>query len=247
MRPFFVIMCATVFASASAASVTYSDAVFDIFDTSYGHLDITSVVVSHDADFVRFEINTRGNLSAVGWGTYMIAINTDNTPAPLGAPLNGWDRPMQWVDDEGNWVEPEYWIGTWADDMRPGPGGGANGELWQRSGMSWALTAETYPSPGNTSMLFVDDSSHATGTQIILVSRAALGLTTDVSFSFDVMTSGLGPTDPGIDHSSSPVPTTAGWEVFPSIGGSFLVYPIPAPGAAALLAFSGLFAARRCR
>jgi hypothetical protein len=93
--------------------------------------------------------------------------------------------------------------------------------------------------------------SHLTGSttaagQFITVSRALMGLNSDQTFTFDVVTTAGGGNDPGVDHLSRGDQATPGWGTA-STAGSFLSYTIPAPGAVSVLGLAGLAAARRRR
>jgi uncharacterized protein (TIGR03382 family) len=219
---------AVALATAGVAHAdVYTDAQNDLFDNSFAHLDIASVSVTHDATNIYFDIVTRGDVSAPTWGKYMIAINT---AAPANDAANGWGRPINW-----NGQGIDFWIGTWADD------GGDNfgGELRQMDGLGGnTLMAATYAGPGI--------SGSSLTTQTVTLSRALLGLTGDDSFSFDVMSSGGGGSDPGIDHLSRSDLATGGWGEGSSAG-QFLTYTIPTPGTLALLGLGGLAVARRRR
>lgn len=214
-------------AAGVAQGDVYTDAQNDLFDNSFAHLDIASVSVTHDANNIYFDIVTRGDVSAPTWGKYMISINT---AAPANDAGNGWGRPINW-----NGQGIDFWIGTWADD------GGTNfgGELRQMDGLGGnVLLAATYAGPGISGTSFT--------TQSITVSRSLLGLTGNDTFSFDVMTSGGGGGDPGVDHLSRADLATTDWSVGSSAG-QFLTYTIPTPGALALMGLGGLAAFRRRR
>jgi uncharacterized protein (TIGR03382 family) len=212
-----------------ASATTYNDAQNELFDNSFGHLDITSVDVTHDATNITFTINVRSSLDDTAWGKYCIGIDTG---AAGGSPNNGWGRNVSWGGGGIDW-----YLGTWADD------GGNNfgGELRSVAGFApampdYATWLGNFPGTGSS-----------TGTQqVITVSRAALGLTGDGTFCFDVFTTGGGGSDPGVDHLSRSDMATPGWGD-QSTSGTFLCYTIPAPGAAALLGLGGLVMARRRR
>jgi hypothetical protein len=214
----------------AAQADVYSDATNDLFNNGFGHLDISSVAVTHDASNIYFSINTRSSPVATNWGKYCIAINT--VGSSINSSGNGWGRPVNW-----NGQGVDFWIGSWAD----GPGfGGELRQMTNSSNNDNTLLAATYvPGPG------ISGSTTAAG-QLITVSRALLGLNSDQTFAFDVITSGGGGNDPGVDHLSRADLATTDWSV-PSTAGSFLSYTIPAPGAAGLLGLAGLAAARRRR
>jgi hypothetical protein len=217
-------------ASVAQASVTYTDAQNELFDNGFGHLDITNVDVSHNASSITFVINVRGSIDAgaggSNWGKYCIGIDTG---AVGGASDNGWGRNVSWGT---NGID--FWVGTWADNSFPF---GMGGEL--RSQPGGALVDATY-----TTGTMISGST-ATFSQTIVLSRAALGLTGNDTFRFDVLTTGGG-ADPGVDHLSRSDLATTDWSV-QSVSGDFLSYTIPTPGAAALLGLGGLVAARRRR
>lgn len=228
MKTVFALVALAGLAAAAQAQVTYNDSSNDLFNNGFDHLDITSVVVSHDASNIYFTVNTRGNVAATAWGKYMIGINTGAANADAG---NGWGRPINF---NGQLIN--FWVGSWADNG----GSGFGGELRQMDGA------------GGNNLL---DATYLAGTMIsgtstvsqnFTVSRAALGLTGNQSFSFDVMTSGGGGGDPGVDHLSNSGLATTDWSVG-STAGTFLSYTIPAPTTAGLLGLAGVVAGRRRR
>jgi hypothetical protein len=225
MKKVLALLAMAAMASASMASVTYNDTVGDNFDNPpdgpYDHMDITSVVVSHDATNVYFNVTVRGNAESRSWAKFCIGIDTG---AVGGSSGNAWGRNINWGAGQGI----DYWIGSWNDNGGPfvfgssgvdimtgGPGGGA-----------------------------VSGTSTLT-TQNFVVSRASLGLIGDQTFRFDVITTGGG-ADPGVDHLSNPNQSSPGWSTT-SQAGQFLSYTIPTPGALALVGLGGLVAARRRR
>jgi uncharacterized protein (TIGR03382 family) len=222
-----IAVAAALAAAGVAQGDVYTDAQNDLFDNGFAHLDIASVSVTHDANNLYFEITTRGDVSNPTWGKYMLAINGPGGANDAG---NGWGRPISW-----NGQGIDYWIGTWADDG----GGNFGGELRQMDGAGGnVLLAATYAGPGI--------SGSSLTTQMITVSRSLMGLAGNATFSFDVMTSGGGGGDPGVDHLSRSDMSTTDWSV-PSSAGQFLTYTIPAPGSLALLGLAGLAATRRRR
>ncbi len=212
-----------------ASATTYTDAQNELFDNNFGHLDITSVDVTHDANFVTFTINVRASLDDTNWGKYCIGIDTG---APGGTSANGWARNVSWGGAGIDWF-----AGTWADD------GGSNFGAELRSAANVVPAAPDYA----TWLSNFPGTGSSTGTQqVFSISRATLGLTGNDTFSFDIFSSGGGGSDPGVDHLSRSDAATPGWGD-QSVSGQFLSYTIPTPGAAAVLGLGGLLAARRRR
>lgn len=231
MRKALVLLAVAGLAGAANAAVTYNDSTGDLFDNGFTHLDIVSVDVNHDASDIFININVLGDIDATTWGKYTVGISTS---AGFNDTTNGWGRNISW----GGQVI-DYWIGTWADDG----GSGFGAELRQMSGAndtSNVLVGATW------SANFPGSGSAAGFTQTITVSRASLGLIGDQTFFFDVMTTGGGGGDPGVDHLSRADMATTDWSV-QSVSGNFLAYTIPTPGAAALLGLGGLAMLRRRR
>lgn len=224
--------------SAAAAS-TYSDFSNDIFDTSLQHLDILSVTVTNDNNWVYFDIQTAGNLDAPAWGKYMLALDTRAGGADTsGSGSNAWGRPINLG------AQSDFWVGSWADDG----GSGAGVNFFEYSG-GWNEIDASYTGNG---LISASDADHASGIQRIAISIAALGLSIGDTFGFDAMTSGGG-NDPGIDHLSVQGPATGGWGEA-SNGGEYLRYTllssvvIPLPtGAGLALAGMGLLGLSRRR
>lgn len=199
----------------------------DFFQSQgFDHLDIASVEITNDATSITFDIALNADIDATNWGTYMVAINngtgsmTDNPWGP---------RPMDW-----NGESLSHWIGTWANDG----GSGIGGQVWSNDGMAWAETG---------SLSSTDDSQHSSGHQIFTVSLADLGLSIGDTFTFDVMSSGGGGGDPGVDHLSRSDYSSDNWGTG-SVAGTFLSYTVvPAPSALALMGLGGIVAGRRRR
>jgi len=216
-------------AQVASAQVTYNDSTFDVFDNPpenpYDHLDISSVVVSHDASNIYFTINVRGNADNRDWAKFCIGIDTGAAGGDAG---NGWGRNASWG---GQGID--FWVGSWVD-------GGGGAEL--RGSPGWGLLAATYNGDPT-----IGQSFNGTRTErSITLSRALLGLNGNDTFRFDVITTGGGGGDPGVDHLSNAAMATSGWGTG-STAGEFLSYTIPAPGAAALLGLGGLIVGRRRR
>lgn len=212
---------------SSAMANPYIDATSELFDNGFTHLDIVSVSVSHTATHMTFDVLLNGNINATNWGKYCIGINTG---APGADTTNGWGpRPVSWNGQAIN-----YWVGTWAD---------TGGEVRQMSGAndgSNTLIDATYN--GGTQMSVTALGFH----QVITFSRASIGFTGNGTILFDVLSSGGGNGDPGVDHLSRSDMSTPGWGT-PSVAGQFLSYTIPTPGSIALIGLGGLAAIRRRR
>ncbi len=191
----------------------------------FNHLDIVSVGVTNDASNIYFDIQLNADIDATNWGNYMIGLNTGAGTATD----NPWGpRPINW----GTTIS--HWIGTWANDG----GSGIGGQVWSHDGSSWSQTA---------GLSGTDDSQHSTGHQRFSVALSDLGLGVGDVVLFDVVTSGGGGGDPGVDHLSRSDYSASDWGSG-SASGNFLAYTIvPAPSAIALLGLGGLVTGRRRR
>ncbi len=201
-----------------AAADVFLDATGDMYDPALSNLDIKSVTVTNDATHLYFDILLDGNLDATNWGKYGVAIDS----AAGGANSNGWGRSIDWGRDI------DSWIGTWADDG----GSGVGGQIWTYSS-GWSVTGS----------VIGDDSGHADGHQRFSIALADLGLSIGDTFAFDVISTGSGGSDPGIDHlSRSDAPTTAFGGT--SYAGTFRNYTVESiavvPGIGGLAALGGL-------
>jgi uncharacterized protein (TIGR03382 family) len=251
MKKVLALLAVAGLASVANAAVTYNDAQNELFDNGFGHLDITSVEVDHDATFITFKVNVRGSMDpgsgGSAWGKYCIGIDTG---AVGGDSTDGWGRNINWGSGQGI----DFWVGSWADNG----GFGMGGELRQMSGAnnySNTLLDATY----TTNTLI--QGSNSAFQQVIKINRAAIGMAGNGTFRFDVISTGgtgrrapgtdgpddLGaPGDPGVDHLSAAGSSTSGWGN-QSTAGTFLSYTIPTPGALALVGMGGLVVARRRR
>lgn len=230
-----VLLSAMVLAGAAglASADTYADASDDIFDLGFSHLDISSVSVSNDATWLYFTIQTAGDLDATNWGKYGIGIDTGNK---AGFNTNGWNRPIDWGRDI------THWAGTWADDG----GSGAGGQIWTVNSNTggWVMRDATYDAATG---IQGNDSLHFAGIQQIQLSLAVLGLQAGDTIDFDVISSGGGDGDGGVDHLSNPGLAMGTWGDT-SVSGAFSSYTIvPSPASAALLGLGGLVGLRRRR
>lgn len=229
-------MCAIGFvalaglAQVAGAQVIYTDTSGDNFnsppDGDYDHMDITSVVVNHDATNLYFTINVRGNAENRDWAKFCIAFDTGAAGGDSG---NGWGRNVNW-----NGQGIDFWIGSWID-------GAGGAELRQASG-PWGLLAATY----NSDTTIAQGFNGARTQRTLTVARSLLGLTGNDTFRFDVLTTGGGGGDPGVDHLSNLAQASPGWGTA-STAGEFLSYTIPAPGGAALLGLAAFLGGRRRR
>ena len=225
-----VVVATLTIASASSADV-FTDATGDMFDPGLSNLDIMSVTVTNSDTHLFFDILVNADLDSTNWGKYCVAIDS-----PIGGPStdygNGWGRPISWSQDI------THWIGTWADDG----GSGVGGQVWTYgSGDIWSETGS----------ITGDDSGHALGHQRFSVALADLGLAIGDSFAFDVISTGGGGGDSGVDHLSTSNAPSTGWSAT-SYSGTLLNYTVqgstPAvPGVGAIAALGGLGLVRRRR
>lgn len=203
----------------------------DFFQSQgFDHLDIASVEVTNDSQYLYFNITTVGLVSDTNWGKYIVGIDTGVNAGDNSTDPGSWNRNVDW----GRGIT--HFLGTWADD------GGAlqfGGEIRAFDGANWNLLGATWNGDSNIS------GTSAAG-QMIQVEFAALGLSIGDTFEFDVFSSGGG-ADPGVDHLSRSDFATDGWGT-QSIAGDFLSYTlVPSPSGLALLGLGGLAAARRRR
>jgi hypothetical protein len=238
MKKVFGLLVVAGLASAAQASVTYTDAQNDIFDNGFAHIDLASVTVSHDANTITFVVSSRGNYDpnngGANWGKFCIGIDVPTNGT--NDTTNGWARNINWGAGQGI----DFWIGTWTDNSFPFGGGGELRSMSGNDDGSNTLVDATY-----TTNTLINVTTTATS-QTIVLNRAALGLTGDGKFFFDLVSTGGDSGNPGVDHLSRADQATPFWDT-QSLAGDFLSYTIPTPGAAALLGLGGLVAARRRR
>jgi uncharacterized protein (TIGR03382 family) len=217
-------------AGAANADVTYTDSQNELFDNGFGHLDIASVTVGHDAANLYFTLTLRSSVDATTWGKYCIGIDSPN--ASVNSSGNGWGRNVNW-----NGQGIDFWAAAWVDNGGSDFGGELRG-MTNSGNNDNNLLAATYSTPGI--------SGSAIGDVVMFsLSRSTLGLNEGDTFRFDVLTTGSG-ADPGVDHLSRLDQSTSGWGVT-SVAGEFLSYTIPTPGSAALLGLGALAVGRRRR
>ena len=231
MRFIAALVGAACIAGVSSAQITYNDAAGDATGNSFGelggtHMDITGVTVSHDATNVYFNIQL-SNLGA-DWGKYGILI--DSKAGGVSSPSNAWGRAINTA------VAVDYWLGSWADS-----GGGA--QLWKNNGASWDGVEFRATYNGNLGQSI----NWGGGSILYTIARADIDMASNGTFYFDVVTTGGGGSDPGIDHLSVQGDAGGRWSGTPSTTGDFLAYTIPTPGALALLGAGVVVAARRRR
>lgn len=205
------------------------------YSQGFTHLDITSVEVTNDANFLYFNITVDADIDATNWGKYLVGMDTGRNAGDNSTDPGSWNRNIDW----GRGVTD--FIGSWADDG----GSGAGAELRSWDGAAWGLTDATYAAGTD---IMASDANHAGGVQMLSVSLASLGLSVGDVVQFDVFSSGGG-ADPGVDHLSRSDFATDDW-ANQSMSGEFLSYtiaPIPAPGSIALLGLGGFAATRRRR
>ena len=219
-----------------AQADVYTDATDDIH-TSFGgvdNLNIASVEVTNDADFIYFAISMVGDLDASNWGKYIIGMDTGANAGDNGNP---WGRNVDWGRGITNFV------GSWADDG----GSGVGGELHSWDGAGWGLSDATYAAGTD---ITGDDSGHASGVHMLAISLSSLGLSNGSVLEFDVFSTGGG-ADPGVDHLSRGDYATDDWSNT-SHAAEFLTYtvqivPIPSSAAFALLGLGGSATIKRIR
>lgn len=203
---------------SSAFAATYTDATNDLFENSFGNLDIASVAVSNTATNITFAVTTR---DFANWTKYVFFINTNGT----GDGSNAWNRPVNQSGGNANYI-----IGSWVDQATDN----SQFVAYESGGWNW----------GNYQTF---SNSQSGNTVSWTVSLASMGLSSGSQFSFDVATSGGGGGDPGVDHLSRSDVATTGWSNA-SVAGTFLNYTVtavPAPGAIALVGLAGLVGKRR--
>ncbi len=224
--------------AGSVLADTYNDAIGDLASPSFdglANLDITSVEVTNDANYLYFSISTAGDLDAVSWGKYIVGIDTGRNAGDNSTDPGSWNRNVDW----GRGITD--FIGSWVDDG----GSGAGAELRSFDGSAWGLTDATYLGGGG---VLGDDSMHSSGTQILAVSLAALGLGNGDTIDFDVFSTGGGYGDPGVDHLSRDAPATPDWGT-QSMAGMFNSYtisvvPLPSAAFAGMLGLAGVVGVR---
>ncbi len=220
-------LCALLLVGSVRASVIYNDSTGDIdpgIATGNGTLDILSMEVSHTELNILLSLTVNGNVGTTDWGKFMIGIATGGSGTTAG---NGWGRPINLDSPIGGM---DFWIGSWVD-------GGSGAQLW-----SYNSGTTSWDGPGALA-----NFGFTAGAQSVLnytVSRAALGLTGNDAFYFEVYSSGGGVGDSAIDALSNPNVSVTDWgQAYTSDMSSGLsLYSIPEPSAVALLGIGALMA-----
>ncbi|MDX2117570.1 MAG: PEP-CTERM sorting domain-containing protein [Planctomycetota bacterium] len=210
---------------AASAAQTYNDAVGDLFDNSFGHLDIRSVTLSNTATTLSITLNLNGNVSATTWGKYLFMFDINGNAS--GRADNPWGRSIN-----TNGRLNDAFIGSWVDQNPD-----SFAQTWRDTG-GW----------NQTNTVAIDRSLAAIGTIKYTINLADLGMVANGStIYFDVMTTGDVGNPPGVDHLSVAGPATPGWGT-ESTAGNYVAYTlIPSPGTLALVGLGGLVAGRRRR
>ncbi|MEK6704083.1 MAG: PEP-CTERM sorting domain-containing protein [Planctomycetota bacterium] len=212
-------------AGVANADVTFNDSVDDIFDLGFGHLDIRSVTLSNDATNLYASISVNGNASATNWGKYLFMFDTNG--AASGRSDNPWGRNIS-----TNGRLNDVYVGSWVDQNPD-----SFAQIWRDNGAGWSLDFTVTN----------DRSLAAIGIIKYTFSLADLGMSLGNTIYFDVMTTGGGDHDPGVDHLSNAGFATPGWGDT-SVAGDYLAYNlVPTPGSLALVGLGGLAAMRRRR
>ncbi|MGV6815081.1 MAG: hypothetical protein ACWA5W_08750 [Phycisphaerales bacterium] len=239
MKNMFCIVSALALAGGVASADTYLDATDDLAQafTGFDHLNISSVEVTNDADFVYFAITMVGDLDSTNWGKYVVGLDTGRNAGDNSTDPGSWNRNVDW----GRGITD--FVGSWADDG----GSGAGAELRSFDGSAWNLTDATYAAGTD---VMADDSGHSSGVQMLAVSLSALGLGDGDTIEFDVFSTGGG-ADPGVDHLSRGDFSTDDWGNT-SFSGQFLSYtinvvPLPSAAMAGLVGLIGLGGIKRLR
>ncbi len=218
-------LAAMAVAGAASAQVTYNDSVGDIFDTSFGHLDIRSVTLSNDATNLYATVSVNGNAAATNWGKYLFMF--DMNGGASGRSDNPWTRNIS-----TNGRQIDTYVGSWVDQDPT-----SFAQIWRDNGGGWS----------NTNTVGDDRSLAAIGQIKYTFALADIGASLGNTFYFDVMTTGGSDHDPGVDHLSNANQATPFWDT-QSVAGDYLAYNVvPTPGSLALVGLGGLLAMRRRR
>ena len=205
--------------SAQAQMSVITDATGEISPnlgtTGDGTLDIVKVEVGDTATDVVFRLTVNGDVSATGWGKFMIGMANGKGGATGGTKSgNGWSRPINL--DAGTSGGMTHWIGSWVDG-----GNGAN--FFTYSGTAWTETAATYS--GN-----FPGFSVVAGAQSVItytVPKASLGVVNGDTIRFDAYSSGGGDPDSAVDALANPSTSVTSWgQTYTSSGANLASYTL---------------------
>lgn len=186
---------------------TYSDTVGDVAtapEPDGPHYDIVSVEVSNDAANLYLALQVAGPIDVggdTGEGEYLVLFNTRSG----GSFGNAWGRSLT------SSVRHDFFIGSWPD-------GGGGMQLWEYDG-GWQ-----YRGTGGGAIDLTEEHS---GKIVYTVPLAALEIAVGAAFDFDVVVTGGGSDDSGVDHLSNPNPSTTSFGIF-STPGAYLSYTVQA-------------------
>jgi 1,4-alpha-glucan branching enzyme len=111
----------------ASGSHTYSDSVGDVFD--FSNLDITWVIIGHDADNLYVTVNVNDNLAVASWTNFLFFFNTGEQ----GTSTNGWGRPIDLAGEE-----IDTYLGSWVNDAD----GGISFRTWAPNATAVALLGD---------------------------------------------------------------------------------------------------------
>jgi hypothetical protein len=162
---------------------TYLDSVSDVYAGLPATFDIVDVTLSNDDSNLTITVKVNGALAqgdASNSENYFILFDTvagGSATPPLSRAMN-------------LTVEHDYFIGTWP--TWPAVSGGSMMFRW--NGSAWVELA-TKPT--------MDISDRANGRITYTIPLSSLGLGSGDTFTFDVVSTGDGESDPGFDHLSN--------------------------------------------
>jgi spore coat protein CotH len=185
-------------------SQSYTDTVGDVAtapEPNGPHYDIASVVMSNDANNVYINVQLNGPLDVggdTGNGEYLVLFNTRSG----GSTSNAWGRSINAT------VQHDFFIGSWPD-----AGGGI--QFWERQGTQWQ----------QRSGASIDLANKGTGLIKYTVPISGLETSIGTVITFDVVSTGGGGDDSGVDHLSNPNPSTTSFSI-PSTPGTYKSYTL---------------------